>query len=165
MFSKAQSPIEEHTAPCQYDYIPMGNKPTIFPKYKWVGPPLWSRRYNARSVTQRARLRSLVGTSFLGVFPHVQDKYQENLGPQDPRISFGSYNNPFILALLQWMGAWTVCIFHVHVVLEMDPALSWSLIRGGPPCLCVIKSLYIYIYVCVCVLFKVNSLSRQVMTL
>ena len=42
---------------------------------------------------QWARVRSLVGTSFLGevffgVFPHLLDKCQEALDPQGPRISF-----------------------------------------------------------------------------
>ena len=37
-----------------------------------------------------------------------------------------------------------VCIvFHVCVVSEVVPALSSSLIRGGPPCPCVVKK-YVY---------------------
>ena len=46
-------------------------------------------------VTQRARVRSPVGTSFLDeVFPHLQDECQEALGPQGPRTSFGHHNHP-----------------------------------------------------------------------
>ena len=53
-------------------------------------------------VTQRARVRSPVGTSFLaGVFPHLQDKFQEALGPQGPRISFGIHTHPSIITLFE----------------------------------------------------------------
>ena len=101
------------------------------------------------SVTQRAQVRSRSGqvswVSFFGVFRHLYDKYQEAFGPQGPRISFDSHNHPFILfTLLEWMGAWMICIvFHVRVVSKVAPALSWSLIRGGRPYLCVVKK-----YVC-----------------
>ena len=43
-------------------------------------------------VKQRARVRSPVGTGFVG---------EETLGPQGPRISFGRHNHPFIFALLE----------------------------------------------------------------
>ena len=55
-----------------------------------------------RAVMQRTRIRSSVGTSFLGgVFSHLYDQCQEALGPQSPRISFGRHNHPFIFALLE----------------------------------------------------------------
>ena len=81
-------------------------------------------------VTQRARVQSPVGKSFLsavfiGVFPHLKGKCQEALGPQVPRISFGHHNHPFIFALLELMSARMVCIvFYVCVVSEVAPALS-----------------------------------------
>ena len=109
-------------------------------------------------VTQRARVRSPVGTSFFGVFPHLSDKCQEALGPKRPRISFGRYYL-FVFALSEWMGAWMAyLVFHVRVVSDMAPALKWSLIRGGTPCPRVVKS-------SLCMWSKVNSLSRQVVTL
>ena len=47
-------------------------------------------------VRQQVRVRSPVGTSFLGeifigVFPHLSDKCWEALGPQGPRISYGHH--------------------------------------------------------------------------
>ena len=81
---------------------------------------------------------------FFGVFPHLWDKCQEALGPQGPRISFGHHTHPFIFVFWEWMGAWMVCIvFQACVVSEVAPALSWSLIRGNPPCPSVVKK-----YVC-----------------
>ena len=58
------------------------------------------------SVRQRARIRSPAGTGFLGevffgVFPHLQDKCQETLGPHGPLISSGLHNHNFIFALLE----------------------------------------------------------------
>ena len=85
-------------------------------------------------VTQRARVRSPVGISgrgFFGVFP---------------RILFGRHNHPFIFTLLQWMGTWMLCIvFHVCVVSEVAPALSWSFVWGGSPCPCVAKKVLTYV--------------------
>ena len=51
-------------------------------------------------VMQRPRVRFPIGTSFLGevffgVFPHLQDKCREALGPQGPRISFGHHYHPY----------------------------------------------------------------------
>ena len=55
------------------------------------------------------------------------------------RISFGRHNHPFIFTLLEWTGAWMVCIaLHFRVVSEVAPALGSCLIRGGPPCPCVV---------------------------
>ena len=56
-------------------------------------------------VTQRARVRSLVGAGFLGevffgVFPHLSEICQETLGPQGPRLSFGRRIHHSIFALL-----------------------------------------------------------------
>ena len=96
-------------------------------------------------VSQRARVRSPVGTSFLGevfsgFFSHLSDICQEILGPQGPRISFGRRNHHSIFALLGWLSVCLVCIvFHVCAVSGVAPALSWSLIREGPPCPCVVK--------------------------
>ena len=67
-----------------------------------------------------------------------------NLGPQGPRISFGRHYDPFLFTLYEWMSAWMVSIvFHVRVVSEVAPALSSSLIRGGPPCPCGQKKYYV----------------------
>ena len=66
-------------------------------------------------VTQPARVRFPVGTSFL------QNKCQEVLGPQVPRISFGRHNHPFIFALLEWMGAWMVFSFFMFVLFRRWP--------------------------------------------
>ena len=74
------------------------------------------------------------------VFPHLWDKCQETLGPRGPRISFGRRNPHSIFALLGWLRVCLVCIvFHVCAVSEVAPALGWSLIRGDPPCPCVVK--------------------------
>ena len=82
---------------------------------------------------------------FLEFFSQLLDKCQEALDPQGPRISFGRHNHSFIFALLEWMGMWMVCkIFHVRVVSEVPPGVSWSLIRGGPLCPCVIKKVCTY---------------------
>ena len=52
-------------------------------------------------VTQRARVRSPVGTGFLGeVFSGFFLTCQETLGPQGPRISFGRRNHHSIFVLL-----------------------------------------------------------------
>ena len=60
------------------------------------------------------------------------------------RISFGRHNHSFTFTLLEWMGASMMYIvFHFRVVSEVAPALSWSVIWGGPPCPCVVKN-----YVC-----------------
>ena len=77
-------------------------------------------------VTQRARVRSSVGTGFLGevffgVFPHLSDKCQEPLGPQGPRISFGRRIHHSIFALLGWLG---VCFVYCLTCL--------CCLRGGP---------------------------------
>ena len=59
-------------------------------------------------VMQRARVRSPVGTSFLGevflgVFPRLKDKCREALGPQGPRISFGHhYHHQSLRAPMTW---------------------------------------------------------------
>ena len=49
-------------------------------------------------VTQRVRVRSLVGTSFLGEvfrgFPSPVRQMPGDLGPQGPQISFGHHNHP-----------------------------------------------------------------------
>ena len=112
---------------------------------------LWKERFTAMEqavacapVTQRTRVLSPVRTSFLGEvfsgFFLTCKTCQEALGPQGPRIKFGRHNHPFIFTLLEWMGEWMVCIiFHVCVISEVAPALSLSLIRGGPPCPCVVK--------------------------
>ena len=51
-----------------------------------------------------------------------------------------------ISALLEWMCEWMVCIiFNVRVASEVAPALSWSLIRGGPQCPCVVKKYVLYV--------------------
>ena len=77
---------------------------------------------------------------FFGVFPHLSDKCQETLGPQGPRISFGRRHHHSIFALLGWLSVCLVCIvFRVCAVTEVAPELGWSLIRGGPPCPCVVK--------------------------
>ena len=50
------------------------------------------------------------------------------------------HNHPFMFALLVSMDAWMLCIvFHVRVVSEVASALSWSLMRGGHPCPCVVR--------------------------
>ena len=99
-------------------------------------------------VTQRAQVRFPVGTGFLGeVFRGFSApvRRQETLGPQGPRISFGRRNHHSIFALLVWLSVCLVCIvFHVYAVSDVAPALGWSLIRGGPPCPCVVKkSMYV----------------------
>ena len=49
-----------------------------------------------------------------------------------------------ISTLLEWMCEWMVCIvFNVRVISEVAPALSGSLIWGGPPWFCLVKK-----YVC-----------------
>ena len=113
-------------------------------------------------VMQWARVWSSVGTSFLrevssGTFLTYKTK-SGRLGLQGPRISFGRHNHPSIFTLLEWMGAWMVCIvFHVRVVSEVAPALSWYLIRAGSPCPCVVKN--------VCMWSRFNFLCRQVVIL
>ena len=112
-------------------------------------------------VTQRARVRSPVGTNFLGeVFSGSFLTCKTNVRKlhKGPRISFGRHNDPFTFILLDWIGSWMMLIvFHVRVESEKAPALSWSFIRGGPPYPCVVKK--------VCMWSKVNSLSRQVVAL
>ena len=95
-------------------------------------------------VTQRAWIRSPVGTGFLGEvfsgFFLTCKTCQETFGPQGPRISFGRRNHHSIFALLEWLSVCLVCtVFRVCAVSEVAPALGWSLIRGGPPCPCVVK--------------------------
>ena len=95
-------------------------------------------------VTQRARVRSPVGTGFLGeVFSGFSSPVRQmsgNFRPQGPRISFGRRNHHSIFAMLGWLSVCLVCIvFHVCAVSEVAPALGWSLIRGGSPCPCVVK--------------------------
>ena len=81
-----------------------------------------------------------LGELFFGIFLHLSDKCQVTLGPQGPRISFGRRNHHSIFALLGWLSVCLVCIvFHVCAVAEVAPSLGWSLIRGGPPCPCVVK--------------------------
>ena len=43
---------------------------------------------------------SIPGEVSFGVFPHLQDKCQETLRPQGPRISFGRRHHHSIFALL-----------------------------------------------------------------
>ena len=80
------------------------------------------------------------GWGFFRVFPSPVRQISGNFRPKDPRISFGRHNNYFIFALLEWMSVCMLCIaFHVCAVSEVAPALSWSLIRLGPPYSCVVK--------------------------
>ena len=98
---------------------------------------------------QRVRDRSPVRTSFLGevfsgFFLTCKTNVRKLQAYKGHRISFGRYNHLFIFTLLEWMGAWMVCIvFNVHLVSEVAPALIWSFIRGRPTCPCVVKK-----YVC-----------------
>ena len=73
----------------------------------WSPPHRWSPVINklftavgqavaCAPFTQRARVRSPVGTGFLGevffaVFPHLSDNCRETLGPLGPQISFGRH--------------------------------------------------------------------------
>ena len=97
-------------------------------------------------VTQRARVRSPVGTGFLcevffwGFSSPVRQMSGTFRPPKVPRLSFDRRNHHFIFALLGWLSVCLVFIvFHVCAVSEVAPAFGWSLIRGGPPCPCVVK--------------------------
>ena len=111
-------------------------------------------------VMHRARVRCPVGTIFwAGVFPPPVRQLSGSFRPQGSRISFGCHNHPFILALLESMGAWMVCIvFHVRVS-EVTPTLNWSHIRRDPSCPCAVNK------ICTLMWSRVNSLSRQVVAL
>ena len=63
-----------------------------------------------------------------------------------------------IPALSEWMCERMVrTVFNFRVVSKVPSTLSYSLIRGGPPCPCTVKI--------ECMWCKVNSLSRQVVAL
>ena len=71
------------------------------------------QRGSCGPVTQRARSRSPVGTSFLGEvfwggFLTYRDEFQKALGPQGPLISFGRNNLP---CSNEWVRAWCVSYF------------------------------------------------------
>ena len=82
-------------------------------------------------VTQRARVRSPVGTGFLGgffgVFPHLWDKCQEALVPQGPR-----HNQHYIFAFLEWMGVWMVRIISCLCCLGCGPGIDLITQTGRP---------------------------------
>ena len=101
------------------------------------------------SVTQRARVQSPDGTSYLGaVFSGFFLTCK----------TFGLIIVLLIFALLESMCERMTCIvFNVRIVSEVAPALNWSLVYGGHPCHYVIKK--------VCMWFTSNFLSRQVMAL
>ena len=86
-------------------------------------------------ITQRVRVRSPVGTSFLaevfsGVFLTCKTNVRKLWAHICPRISFGLHNHPFIFILFEWMCEWMVYIvFHVPVVLEV--ALGTELIPSS----------------------------------
>ena len=97
-------------------------------------------------VTQRDRVRSPVGTGFLGeVFRGFSSPVRQMIGnfrpPRSPNIIWPSRRDHHsIFALLGWLSVCLVCIvFHVCAVSVVVPSLSWSLIRGGPSGLCVVK--------------------------
>ena len=68
-------------------------------------------------VTQRARVRSPVGTGFLGevffgVFPHLSDKCQETLGSQGPEYHLAVvFIIPYSPCWDDWVYAWCVLSF------------------------------------------------------
>ena len=67
---------------------------SILPRYVFVSTSV-GQAVACASVTQWAWVQSLVGTSSLGeVFPPLQDKCQETLGPHGPRISFDHHYHP-----------------------------------------------------------------------
>ena len=67
-----------------------------------------------------------------------------------------------VVIILSYSPCWNewvreMCIVcHVSVVSVVAPVLSWSLIQGSSPCPCVVKK--------VCMWYRVNSLSREVVT-
>ena len=110
-------------------------------------PPLWNRRLHARlpSSGPGFDLRSWQ-VSWVRFFRGFSSPvtWQETLASQGSRISFGRRHHDSIFALLGWLSVCLVCIvFHVCAVSEVAPALGWSLIRGGPPCPCGQKSIYV----------------------
>ena len=80
-------------------------------------------------VTQRVRVRSPVGTSFLGevLFQGFSSSVRQmsgTLGPHGSRITFDHHNHPYHIRLVR-MNEWMVCIvFNVRVVSEVASALS-----------------------------------------
>ena len=82
--------------------------------------------------------------SWVRFFRGFSSPVRQMSGNFRPRISFSHHNHHFIFVLLEWLIVCLVCIFfHVCAVSEVAPALSWSLILGGPPCPSVDKK-----YVC-----------------
>ena len=70
---------------------------------------------------------SFLGEVFSGFFLTCKTSATKLWAHKDTRTSFGHHNHPFIFTLLEWMGAWIVCIvFQVRVVSEVAPADSSS---------------------------------------
>ena len=109
-------------------------------------------RYHALQTRSPPGVRSPVETNFLGeVFPrlfltcktNVRKVYAHKVTAYHVAVIIILSYSP--CTLLEWMGEWILrIVFHVRVVSEVAPALSWSLIRGGPPHPCMIKQVSCY---------------------
>ena len=81
------------------------------------------------------------GRGYFGVFPHVRQMSGSFRPPWIPEYHLVIIIILIISALLEWMSKWICVVFNVCVVSEVAMALSWSFIRVGPLCPCVVKKM------------------------
>ena len=108
------------------------------------------------SVTQLTRVRSLVGTSlgqiFSGFFLTCKRNLRKLSAQMSPNIIRPSSSfHIHLVSVNEYLNG--VYGLSVRVVSEIAPALSWSLIRGGPPCPCVVKK--------ICTVCDINLISSS----
>ena len=104
-----------------------------------ICPPLWNSRLSRCGPRLDPRSGQLSWVRFLsGLF--LTCKTTGNFSRQGPRISSGRHNHhSYSPCWNDWVSAYCVSFFIFCVLSEVAPALSWSLIRWGPPCPCVVK--------------------------
>ena len=110
------------------------------------------------SVTQRARVRSPVGTSFLGevfsgFFLTCKTNVRKSYTHQVPECHLVILIILFIYTLLEWMSEW--CVSSIMFVLSRRWPRHWADHSSGKLSMSCSQSMW----------FTTNSLSRQVMAL